>query len=633
MSFFDELKRRNVIRVGVAYVALGWVLAQAADFAFDMFGAPEWALRTFVVALLLGLPIVLVFSWAFELTPEGIKREKDVDRSASITTQTAHKLNKTIVVLLIFAVGVVALDRVLPRGERTAEPTAVTQDQSIAVLPFADLSPGQTDAYLGQGLAEELLNALAQFPALRVAARTSAFAVAEDGLDLREVGEVLGVAHVLEGSIRRSGDRLRITAQLIRASDGFHLWSETYERAMTDIFAIQDEIVRELSLALQVRLGVGAGANRVSGRHVEPRAYDSYLRGLQYWSNRHTDENRIDAIRSFRLATEIDPEMADGWAAYALSLMHSTRDAETSSLQYEEWLPEIRKALLTALELDPNLARTHAGLALFYGRESIDITKSIQHGDRALELAPNSAPIRYSRAATALLRGDDETAYREMSHARQLDPLNIVIARVESTHNLVLGRPAEAREFIEACMRTQCEGTWSGYNRIIYALFTGDRETAAAQIAEYERILVDPTSPERRDIRLKFIDEGVVAPFHCEDSFIETMRDRDMQIRLVPDFSTLILGCLLSRGELDIAANTVLNASSHGGFFQLTEALLLFSPGPMELTDDFRKHPRYHEFWARPGYRELAATRIANGKPHGLPLNEDGTLVDFSAVP
>ena len=249
MSLFEELKRRNVIRVGVAYTALAWVLAQVADFAFENFGAPDWALKSFVVALLLGLPIVLFIAWAFELTPEGIKREKDVDRSASITQQTGQKLNRAIVVLVVVAVGIVIFDRLVPRQEQVAEPVAEVQDQSIAVLPFVDLTAGQADAYLGQGLAEELLNALAQFPALRVAARTSAFAVAEDGLDLREVGEVLGVAHVLEGSIRRSGDRLRITAQLIRASDGFHLWSETYERAMTDIFAIQDEIVRELSLA------------------------------------------------------------------------------------------------------------------------------------------------------------------------------------------------------------------------------------------------------------------------------------------------------------------------------------------------------------------------------------------------
>ena len=633
MSFIEELKRRNVIRVGVAYVALGWVLAQAADFLFDLLGAPEWAVKTFVVALLLGLPIVLFFAWAFELTPEGIKREKDVDRGASITQRTGHKLNTAIVVLLIAAVGIVVLDRLVPEQQQAAVSVAEVQNQSIAVLPFVDLTAGQADAYLGRGLAEELLNALAQFPALRVAARTSAFAVAEDGLDLREAGEVLGVAHILEGSIRRSGDRLRITAQLIRVSDGFHLWSETYERAMTDIFAIQDEIVRELSLALQVRLGVGAGANRVSGRHFEPRAYDSYLRGLHYWSNRHTDKSRIDAIGSFRLATEIDPGMADAWAAYALSLLHSGKDTATSGLQIDEWLPEIRDALLTALELDPNLARTHAGLALFYGRESIDIEKSKHHGDRGLELAPNSAAVRYSRSTAAMVFGDHESARREMLHARQLDPLNIVIARVEATQNLITGRLAEAREFMEACARTNCELTWSDYNLIIYALATGDREAAEAQVAEFESILFDPTSYEHRDIQLELIKEGVVEPFACEDSFVESMRDHDKQVDLVPDFAVLVLDCLMRRGEFDIAADTMFAASTFGGFFQITEVLLLFSPGPLELPDEFRKHPRYHEFWAQPGYRELAAMRIANGRPHALPLHEDGSLVDFSAAP
>jgi TolB-like protein len=633
MSLFDELKRRNVIRVGIAYMALGWVLAQAADFAFDLLGAPDWALKTFVVALLLGLPVVLFFAWAFELTPEGIKREKDIDRSASITQHTGHKLNQAIVVLLVVAVGIVVLDRLVPETEQAAEPAADVQDQSIAVLPFVDLSSAQADAYLGQGLAEELLNALAQFPALRVAARTSAFAVADEGMDLREAGEVLGVAHVLEGSIRRSGDRLRITAQLIRASDGFHLWSETYERPMTDIFAIQDEIVRELSLALQVRLGVGAGAHRVTARQFEPRAYDSYLRGLQFWSNRHSDQNRIDAVRSFRLATEIDPAMADAWAAYALSLLHSGRDIETSGLRYDEWLPEIRSALLTALELDPDLARTHAGLALFYGRESIDIEKSRHHGDRALELAPNSAAVRYSRSTAALVMGDHESARREMLHARQLDPLNIVIARVEATQNMITGRVAEARDFLEECTRIRCEGVWSEYLAVIYSLLTGDREAAEAQVAGIERYLLDPSSSQYRDIRLALLEGGVIEPFACEDSFVEAMRDHDKQLRLIPDFAVIALDCLMRRGEYDIAADAMFTASSYGGFFQITEVLFLFSPGSLELPDEFRKHPRFHEFWTQPGYRELAAVRIANGRPHGLPLNEDGTLVDFSTTP
>jgi TolB-like protein len=619
MSLFEELKRRNVIRVGIAYMALGWVLVQAADFAFDMFGAPDWVLKSFVVALLLGLPVVLFVAWAFELTPEGIKREQDVDRSASITHQTGHKLNRAIVILLLVAVGVVALDRLLPEnGQQQAEPVAAAMDQSIAVLPFADLSPGQADAYLGQGLAEELLNALAQFPALRVAARTSAFAVADEDMDLREVGETLGVAHVLEGSIRRSGERLRITAQLIRASDGFHLWSETYERAMTDIFAIQDEIVRELSLALQVRLGVGAGTNRATGKHVDPRAYETYLRGLQHWSNRHTDDSRGDAIRSFRLATEIDPSLADAWAAYALSLMHSDKEPSMSGVARADWLATTRNALLTALELDPDLARAHAGLALFYGREAFDLEKSIYHGNRALELAPNSAAVRYSRSAAALVRGDHDLARREMTHARELDPLNIVIARVEATHNMILGRLGEAHDFMEECLRTSCEGAWSAYNMISYALFA---------------ILKDPTSAEARDLRQQMLVLGVIEPLRCEGSFVETMRDPDLQVSLGDNFPSTVLRCLLSREQFEIAADTMLRASSDNGYFNVSESLFGLAPGPLEFPDEFRKHPRYHEFWARPGYRELAAARIANGRPEGLPLNEDGSLVDFNAAP
>ena len=233
MSFFEELKRRNVVRVGIAYAVIGWLLAQVAEFAFENFGAPDWALKTFVVVLLLGLPVALLFAWAFEMTPEGIKRERDVDRSESITPQTGRKLDRWIIGVLAIAVVVLVGERFVPDD---AEELTVTKDvdQSIAVLPFVDLSDSQKDEFFGRGVAEELLNALARFPELRVAARTSAFSFAGRDVDLREIGDTLGVAYVLEGSVRRGREAIRVTAQLIRSSDGMHLWSETYDRPDSD---------------------------------------------------------------------------------------------------------------------------------------------------------------------------------------------------------------------------------------------------------------------------------------------------------------------------------------------------------------------------------------------------------------
>ena len=212
MSFFAELQRRNVVRVGIAYVVIGWVLAQVAEFVVENFGAPDWVLKTFVVFLILGLPLALFFAWAFEITPEGVKREKDVDRSQSITTQTGRKLDFIIIGVLVVAVGFLLVDKFLvseshhPPGEIIA-----TETQSIAVLPFVNMS-GDED-YFADGLSEELLNLLAKIPGLKVAGRTSSFVFKGRNQDLREIGDALDVTKVLEGSVRRSGDRLRVPAK------------------------------------------------------------------------------------------------------------------------------------------------------------------------------------------------------------------------------------------------------------------------------------------------------------------------------------------------------------------------------------------------------------------------------------
>ena len=261
-SLFDELKRRNVFRVGIAYAVAGWVLAQVAEFAFENFGAPDWVLKSFVVALVLGLPIVLIVAWAFELTPEGIKREKDVDRSASITKQTGRKLDFMIIGVLAVAVVLLLADRLLlsdtrpAAGSETEEIVATTGRQSIAVLPFVNMSDDSD--HFADGLTEELMNVLAKNRDLKVAGRTSSFAFKGQTPNFREIGDALGVEHVLEGSVRRSGDSIRVTAQLIKVDDGFHVWSETYDREMADIFEIQDDVAGAISRQLDLRLSPAA---------------------------------------------------------------------------------------------------------------------------------------------------------------------------------------------------------------------------------------------------------------------------------------------------------------------------------------------------------------------------------------
>ena len=262
MSFFNELKRRNVFKVGIAYVVVAWLVAQVLQLVFESFGTPDWVMKTVLVLLATGLPFALFFAWAFEMTPEGLKRESEVDRSQSITHETGQKLNYTIIAVLVLALGYFAYDKfVLTSGRDAALVEATTQaiseqvvteeapsesDKSIAVLPFVNMSSDEEQEYFSDGLSEELLNLLAKIPELRVAARTSSFSLKGKELQISEVGEILKVAHVLEGSVRKAGNQVRITAQLIQAEDGYHLWSETYDRSLDNIFAIQDEIAAKV---------------------------------------------------------------------------------------------------------------------------------------------------------------------------------------------------------------------------------------------------------------------------------------------------------------------------------------------------------------------------------------------------
>ena len=241
MSLFTELRRRNVFRVATAYLVVGWLLVEVSTTLLPTFGAPDWVARALILLFAIAFIPVIVFSWAFELTPEGIKREKDVDRDASITGETGKKLNYVTIAAVVIGVAFLAWDKT---GNRIAPPAdevvVTTGTPSVAVLPFVNMSGNAENEYFSDGLTETLLHMLAQIPELRVAARTSSFAFKGDEIDIREIAGALNVAHVLEGSVQRSGDRVRITAQLIRAQDGFHVWSENFDRTLDDIFAIQD---------------------------------------------------------------------------------------------------------------------------------------------------------------------------------------------------------------------------------------------------------------------------------------------------------------------------------------------------------------------------------------------------------
>jgi hypothetical protein len=386
-----------------------------------------------------------------------------------------------------------------------------------------------------------------------------------------------------------------------------------------------------LSLVLQVRLGVGVGSGRAHNRNVDPRAYENYLRGLQYWSNRHVESNRRDAIAAFRSASELDAGFADAWAAYALSLLHSSNDEYTNGLQRGRRIATIDQVLKTALELDPSSARAHAGFALFYGRNTLDLEKSVFHADEALRLAPNSAATRYARSSIAILRGDYEAAKRDMYHARSLDPLNIVVERVEAQHNLIMNDWVAARNFFEDCLRSACEGpVFPGMFLAFMEWQQGNIEAALRHLKSLAPVL--QTRPELAFSSRQFERslELLLMAAEGRSSDLIGALDQDGWESISPWSGFVLIDCLVDNLEFDAAMRILREAEGANNIFGYSGSLMNLTIGEFEFSDEFRRHQPYRDLWAQPGLAELAVSRIANGHSEGLPLNDNGTLIDYS---
>jgi TolB-like protein len=361
LSFIEELKRRNVFRVGLAYVLLGWALLQGADFTLDLIGAPEWVIRAIAVVVTIGLPIALFFAWAFELTPEGIKRESEVDRSASVTPQTGRKLDRAIILLLALVVSWFLLDEFYLEPRETAQPAnaqqappgtqndAASTTRSVAVLPFRNMSSGADDGFFADGLTEEILNSLAQVPELAVTSRTSAFYFKDRDLPIRDIAEQLGVEHVVEGSVRRSGDRLRVTAQLIRVSDDTHLWSETYDRTDADAIAVQEEIAQRIAETLGVFLDDTTLALMRSAGLRDVTAFIEYQKGRDLHDKAHGNDEMLRLLAEgnvhLKNALDIQPTFSPAWLYYSDYATHVLLDSATGEMNPPATEDELREAL------------------------------------------------------------------------------------------------------------------------------------------------------------------------------------------------------------------------------------------------------------------------------------------------
>jgi TolB-like protein/tetratricopeptide (TPR) repeat protein len=459
MSFFNELKRRNVIRVGIAYAVVGWLVSQVAEFAIETFGAPDWVLKIFVVFVLLGFPIVLLFAWAFEMTPEGLKLEKNVDRSQSIAPQTGKKLNNTILVLMALAIGYLLFDKFSDKAaqpgtdhfsQQTSSQTtdtneksalspvgATSGDNSIAVLPFANRSDEKEDLYFTDGIHDDLLTQLANIKGLKVISRTSVMAYRDTTKRIPEIAAELGVSTILEGGIQRAGKRIRINAQLIDVATDEHLWAETFDREMTveNIFDIQSEITRHIVTAVRGELTAEETDTLAQRPTADLDAYEAYLKAKAFLNDPlYSPDKYINAEVWLKQAVTSDPGFALAWSL--LVAIHGQaiwQGYDDSPERYQAALD----ALTNAEKYGPGLPETLAAKAEYLYRTQTDYRAAEPLFAQASQAKPGDSDLLTRLATTERRTGHFEQAITHYQMAIDLDPANLE-ARTVLLDTLVL---------------------------------------------------------------------------------------------------------------------------------------------------------------------------------------------------
>src|SRR5262245_16335399 len=428
MSVFAELKRRKVIKVGGAYLVVAWLVVQVASIGFPAFEAPPWALRVFILVVMLGFPIALVFAWVFDVTADGVKAAASSRASIGLFV-VAGAL--TLLALVWYFEG---------QPSYRASDMPALEGPSVAVLPFANLSGDPQQEYFSDGMTEELLNVLARLPRLKVAARTSVFEFKGKGGDVREIGHKLGVSHIVEGSVRREGEHVRVTAQLVRVADGFHIWSESYDRKLEGMFLLQDDIARQVAEQLETKLGV---AEAPSARQaIDPLAYDEYLKGRTLYRKRR---DLPEAIAHLQAAVMRAPEFGAGWAS--LSLAYEPANYYTTREQRAglgDAMANMRVASERAAGLDPDAAMTlhaEANVARAEGRYA----EAEQRYQRAIQADPTYPDVREDYSEFLLYLGRHEDS---LVAARELVELDTFVDNFLS-QIVVIGARLDRPELVE----------------------------------------------------------------------------------------------------------------------------------------------------------------------------------------
>ena len=487
MNFFEELKRRNVFRVAIGYVITAWLLLQVVDLVLENINAPDWVMQVFMLALAIGFPLAVFFAWAFEMTPDGVKLEKDVDRSQSVTRKTGQKMNRNIIIALGLVVVFLLLDRfvgmegtgsIAPPAEVGSGSIALQEKlnltpapakKSIAVLPFADLSQAKDQEWFADGLAEEILNALAKTPDLLVSSRTSAFRYKGSTLGLPDIAKELGVAHILEGSVRSSGKRIRVTAQLIRASDGFHVWSENYDRDVADMIEIQEDLALNIARALETTMDPEALAAMMNAGTRSVDAYEAYLHGLATSSKGLSSggsENFLAAYQDFESARSIDPKFAaahlraaDFWK---VQLAPNRVDSGLTEVEPRQMLLEFNQRIDQAIA-NAKTAIGKKGYMAYKASVELRLREAIPLYQAYLQERPNDDLARFELVSLASFISDEELQKELLGYWRERGATdqNAAFSYMNDAYQAI--DPSEAADFgINALRR------WPNNTNLLY---------------------------------------------------------------------------------------------------------------------------------------------------------------------
>jgi len=423
-NFFAELKRRNVYKVALAYIVAGWALSQGIAQVFPVFDVPNWAIRSIVLLIIVGLPVALVLAWMFELTPQGIKRTDAADAMPMSARQKKHTWIYVIVIGGLLSIGLFFLGRYSTQTPRQSEATTLPA-KSIAVLPFDNLSRDPDNAFFAEGIQDEILTRLAKVADLKVIARTSSERFKSAPENLPDIAKQLGVLNILEGSVQKVNDQVRVNVQLINAMTNAHLWAEIYDRKLSDILSVESEIAKTIADTLQARLS-GTEVNAMVKRHTEnTQAYQFYLKGRFFWNKRDTNDLQ-KALGYFQQAAKEDPNYALAWSGMAdvyvlLPLFGGADPADA--------YPKAKEAANKAIALDPNLAEPHADLGLIASLFDFDFALSMREFEKSIALNPNYATAHHWFGDSVLqCIGDFNRAIAEMKRALELDPLSVVFS-------------------------------------------------------------------------------------------------------------------------------------------------------------------------------------------------------------